>query len=275
MLAGSRLERRMDGGVSGFSTPHSSHITDPHAATFAGNGIVVSTSSIAGSRSVLFEVALQDGSRFREPLHCSHLALGRLLTGFAFGNVVEIGSRDGIATRALRFCGKRVRTVEIDHNFEADMVGDYLAIDIGERADAIWCSHVLEHQRNVGSFLEKIYDDLLPGGVLALTVPSALTPLVIGHCNVFTPMTLLYNLILAGFDCADAQVRTYYEQVSVIVRKTPSGVSRISPASTHFGGDRWVGSAPALLSMFPRSVQATIDVESGIGPGQFDAINWQ
>ncbi len=31
--------------------------------------------------------------------------------------------------------------------------GDYLAIDVGNKFDLVWASHVLEHQRNVGLFI--------------------------------------------------------------------------------------------------------------------------
>ena len=44
--------------------------------------------------------------------------------------------------------------------FEADFHGDYLSVEFGRPFDAIWCSHVFEHQRHPGRFLEKIFRDL-------------------------------------------------------------------------------------------------------------------
>jgi SAM-dependent methyltransferase len=106
----------------------------------------------------------------------SHLALARLLTGYDFDTVLEIGSRNGTAARALEFAGKRVLSCEIINSFDAIFSGDYFDLKLDAPVDAIWCSHVLEHQRHVGRFLEKMFDDLSDNGVLAVTVPSALSP---------------------------------------------------------------------------------------------------
>jgi hypothetical protein len=160
----------------------------------------------------------------------------------------------------MEFVGKQVETIEILQAFQAKYVGDYLDIELDQPVDAIWCSHVLEHQRHLGRFLEKMYDDLKVGGVLAVTVPSALHPLLMGHCNIFTPLHLIYNLVLAGFDCAEASIKQYDWQFGIIVKKKPNDIPRISFATTHLdGGDNSIGYHPQILNCFPPSIARQFD----------------
>jgi SAM-dependent methyltransferase len=157
----------------------------------------------------------------------SHLTLLKLLKHFEFESVLDIGSHEGHVTRIFRHLGKKVTTVEVAPGFEADYKGDYLDIDFGEQFDAIWCSHTLEHQRNTGRFLDKMFDDLRDGGVLAVTVPYDLSlNLTFGHCNCFSPLILLYDLVLAGFDCSRASLKCYNYNIGLIVRKRYNGIKR-------------------------------------------------
>lgn len=72
-----------------------------------------------------------------------------------------------------------------------------------------------------------MFDDLRDGGVLALTVPFDLgTNFTFGHCNSFSPLGLLYNLVLAGFDCREASVKCYNYNIGILVRKKYNGITR-------------------------------------------------
>lgn len=124
--------------------------------------------------------------------------------------------------------------------------------------DAIWCCHVLEHQRNVGAFLEKCFADLKDGGWLAVTVPPRKDEIVGGHLTLWNAGLLLYNLILAGFDCSGASVKTYGYNVSVIVRKRRANL----PALKMDCGD-----IESLAEFFP------MPVEQGFS-GLIGGINW-
>jgi hypothetical protein len=162
-----------------------------------------------------------------EEVFYSHLTLLKMLKHFNFETVLDIGSHAQHVTRIFRHLGKKVTTVEVAPGFEADYKGDYLDIDFPQKFDAIWCSHTLEHQRNVGQFLDKMFDDLCDGGVLALTVPFDLsTNLTFGHCNSFSPLGLLYQLVLAGFDCSGVSLRCYNYNIGIIVKKKYNGIPR-------------------------------------------------
>jgi len=141
----------------------------------------------------------------------------KLLADYKFSTVLDIGSGEGHHKRVLEYFGKKVFSVDMVTN--ADYVGDFLDIKLDRQFDAIWCSHVLEHQKNVGAFLDKVYSALKPGGVLAIIVPlhdrDILFP---GHLTSWSVPLLCYNLVMAGFDCSKASILRLYE-LSLIVEK--------------------------------------------------------
>ena len=85
-------------------------------------------------------------------------AILQLVSAHEFQTVLDIGSGQGEHKRFLEFFGKEVFSVDIFN--DADYVGDFMELEFDKKFDCIWCSHVLEHQRNVGYFLDKIYDNL-------------------------------------------------------------------------------------------------------------------
>lgn len=142
-------------------------------------------------------------------------ALNKLLS-MDFHSVLDVGS-GGVHADILREHGKSVTTINL---YDADIVGDYLQINV-PRVDCIWASHVLEHQPNPNLFLRKCFNDLKKNGILAITVPPLKSEIVGGHVTLWNAGVLLYQLILAGFNCVHANVKTYGYNISVIVRKDP------------------------------------------------------
>ena len=83
-------------------------------------------------------------------------------------------------------------------------------------------AHVLEHQRNVGAFLERLHALLVEGGVLAITVPvHPRERLIAGHLTSWNAGLLCYNLVLAGFDCRAARV-LQTRDLTVLVERSPA-----------------------------------------------------
>jgi SAM-dependent methyltransferase len=132
-----------------------------------------------------------------------------------FHSVLDVGS-GGVHADILRDAGKDVTTINL---YDADIVGNYLHYDF--KVDCIWASHVLEHQPNPNLFLQKCFRDLNDDGILAITVPPLKHDIVGGHVTLWNAGILLYQLILAGFNCVKASVKTYDYNISVIVRKRP------------------------------------------------------
>jgi SAM-dependent methyltransferase len=98
-------------------------------------------------------------------------------------SVLDVGAGAGLHAAEMRRAGLSVTTVDIAG--AQDIVGDYLEVPLNRQYSAIWCSHVLEHLRNPGQFLNKVFQDLEPGGLLSITVPPMRTKLVGGHINQF------------------------------------------------------------------------------------------
>jgi SAM-dependent methyltransferase len=85
--------------------------------------------------------------------------------------------------------------------------------------DCLWCCHCLEHQPNVNYFLTKMHQDLKPGGLLAVTVPPLKPQIVGGHLTLWNAGLLLYNLVLARFDCRLAMIKKSEYNITVIIRR--------------------------------------------------------
>jgi len=163
-------------------------------------------------------------------------------------HVLDIGYGDGEHLRCFRAAGYQVTGVDWKDG------ADYNKTPMPHKYDVIWCSHVLEHQLNVNHFLEKCYEDLVDGGVLAITVPPLKHEIVGGHLTLWNQGLLLYNLILAGFDCRKARVSPVYDyNISVIVEQSP--ISEDVLAQLHYDA----GDIEALAEYFPFPVHQGFD----------------
>lgn len=193
-------------------------------------------------------------------------ALLKLLADYEFDEVLDIGSGDGHHKRLMEYQGKKVFSVDMVK--DADYVGDFLDIDFDKQFDAIWCSHVLEHQRNVGFFLDKLYSVLKPDGVLALVVPThSRDVLISGHVSSWSIPLLCYNLVMAGFDCSEASLLNTYE-LSIVLKKkeaihTDRDKNSIFGCTT--GADNLFGH---ISEFFPFEAKQGLEI-SGIG-----WVNW-
>lgn len=102
----------------------------------------------------------------------------------------------------------------------ATYYGDFNQVQIeSNRFDCVWASHVLEHQLNVNMFLKKCHRVLKKDGIIAVTVPPRTTYTAGGHVTQWNPGMLIYNLVLAGFDCSNAHIKQYGYNQSVIAYK--------------------------------------------------------
>ena len=191
-------------------------------------------------------------------------AILQLLQDYQFNDSLDIGSGAGEHKRFLEFFGKKVFSVDILKN--ADYVGDFMEIEFDRQFDTIWCSHVLEHQRNIGFFLDKIYDTLKNDGILAITVPiHPRERLISGHLSSWSIPLLCYNLIMAGFDCKEARIIETFE-LSIIVQKRPAKHKELRKTSAH-GADAGVEFSE-IEDFFPFDARQGAEI---CGPG---TINW-
>lgn len=132
--------------------------------------------------------------------------------------VLDIGSgKQEIHANMFRNHGYSVDTVDFFKS--STYIGDFNTVDIKKTYDIVWASHCLEHQPNVNIFLKKIHNILSDNGYAVITVPPLKNQIVGGHLTLWNAGLLVYNLVLAGFDCSNAKLKKYDYNVSIIVQK--------------------------------------------------------
>lgn len=154
-------------------------------------------------------------------------AMQKLLDDYSFKSVLDIGTGEGLHADVFLEHGKQVTAIDFGNSIYFDknknrvsvIVGDFNKVDFSEKFDCVWCSHILEHQLNTGIFLGRIHDVLNEGGVLAITVPPGKNMVVGGHVGYWNGGLLLYNLVMAGFDCSTASILRYGYNISLLVVK--------------------------------------------------------
>lgn len=197
-------------------------------------------------------------------------ALEKLLKDYNFQTVLDVGSGEGAHSKILADAGKTVSAVDLSRSIYYGRRGsnydnvdvhhvDFYSVDLTTPYDCVWASHVLEHQRNPGLFLEKCFH--LTKKVFAVTVPPLKHDIVGGHVTLWNAGLLIYNMILAGFDCSKASVSTYGYNISVIVEKTP--VQQMDLDSLHYDA----GDVERLSKYFPFPVHEGFD-------GKVPDIKW-
>lgn len=181
-----------------------------------------------------------DGRWIRRPVYHAHLCFLKAAKDYPLGTVLDLGCGEGNEAALFGFLGAEVFTVNADPapGFKADFFGDYMDLKAPHRFDLIWCSAILEHVRNPGAFLDKVFDDLKDGGAFAVSVPynefnSHPDCFSMGHHNRYNFLLLVYALICAGFDCSPPNVcmRMYNGMLSVIVRKSANALPRSNMAA--------------------------------------------
>ena len=189
----------------------------------------------------------------------------KMLADYQFESVLDIGSGAGEHKRFFETFDKKVFSVDVAH--DADYQGDILTAPIDRQFDAIWCSHVLEHQCNVGIFLQRIYDLLADDGVLAIILPTHPRELVFaGHVTSWSIPLLCYNLVMAGFDCSEAVLLDSYE-LSLIVKKRKAMHHELKSQFAEGTGPDGI-SFSHIKQFFPFDMGSSIEIK---GPGE---INW-
>ena len=127
--------------------------------------------------------------------------------GKKFKTSLDIGCGDGVHGEIMKHAGLKVTGVD-KYSDKADFNMDFMSYTRARQMDfdVVFCSHVIEHQRNVGDFLDRIYDVLSDDGVLIISAPNhSAETLIEGHINSFIFPLFLQHMIHAGFDCKNGK----------------------------------------------------------------------
>jgi len=136
-----------------------------------------------------------------------------------FTTVLDIGCGQGTHSELFRELRKTVTSIDLSGRYSSAINANYIDYPFNQLFDCIWCCHVLEHQHNVQQFLQKIHSELKENGLLSITVPPLKHEIVGGHVTLWNAGLLVYNLVLAGFDCTDVKIKTIDYDVSIILNK--------------------------------------------------------
>jgi SAM-dependent methyltransferase len=153
---------------------------------------------------------------------------------YEFDSILDIGPGSNcVATDYWLKEGKNVTSLDIEdyrniqhpkHNF---ICGNFLSLNISEKFDAVYASHVLEHVQDTGLFLNKIRSILSDDGVLFIAVPPFKHNIVGGHVHVWNMGLLMYNLILCGFDVRNGRFIKHEYNIAGIVKKSDRKLPRL------------------------------------------------
>lgn len=186
------------------------------------------------------------------------VGLKYLLDNFEFDSVIDVGSGTGRHARMFESFGKKVTRLDygVADTFKKGgdtdnvILTDIIAFQTHQRWDCVWASHIMEHQRNVGLFISKLFELTHDGGIVAITVPPVKQRLAGGHLTMWNQGLLIYNCCLAGFDMRDAEVFRYGGNISLIVRKKKIELPRL-------GYDK--GDIEMLQPFLPRGFRHGLD----------------
>lgn len=180
-------------------------------------------------------------------------SIKKISANLSFETVLDIGSGEGLQKLFFEKAGKKVSTCDYGFSDAAhcdvvknnyDYVGDFVNIEIEEKFDFVFSSHVLEHQRNPGFFLEKKIHCCKPDGYICTIVPIRKPFITGGHCTIWNPGLLLYNFILCGIDCSKCYLEQRDYDICLVVKN-----KKIDIKSQNLTFDR--GDVDRLSKYFP------------------------
>ena len=127
--------------------------------------------------------------------------------------VLDVGSGAGWHAKELQASGAEVTCIDYGSSVYAKTSAaeglNVIRIDFNKYTPArkfgvVWASHILEHQRNVGAFIERLVDCCDADGYVCITLPDPHRNLWGGHLSIWSPGLLAYNVVLCGVDLSGA-----------------------------------------------------------------------
>ena len=125
--------------------------------------------------------------------------------GNKYKTAIDIGSGEGKHAKILKAAGLQVFQLD-KYSDTAEYKVDFIEYKFDRKFDIVFCSHVIEHQRNVGNFLDKIFDIMSDDGLLIICAPKHHAEnLIEGHLNCFFTSYFSQHLIHSGFDLKEGK----------------------------------------------------------------------
>lgn len=171
----------------------------------------------------------------------SHYALEEVLK-LRPDSVLDVGSGGGIHARAFAECGAKVLCVDYgtsvyarssSANAQETAYVDFMNFLPPHKFSLVWASHVLEHQRNVGLFIDKLIECCADDGYICITMPDPHRNLWGGHLTQWSPGLLAYNIVLSGVDLSSSKLIRGTNEFSILFKP----LKFVLPKLTYDSGD--------------------------------------
>ena len=156
--------------------------------------------------------------------------------------VLDVGSGGGYHASTFSKSGSQVLCVDYGTSVYAQQTKvknlDVIHVDFNHfvpphKFQLVWASHILEHQRNVGVFIEKLIECCAEDGNVCITVPDPHRTLWGGHLTLWSPGLLAYNIVLCGVDLSDAVLVRGTNEFSIVFKPRQIAL----PMLTYDNGD--------------------------------------
>lgn len=202
-------------------------------------------------------------------------ALDELLLFPGWNTALDVGAGKCIQSEYLKSKGKQVYTCDMNisggancktDEFSYDYVGNFLDINFDKSFDCTYAIHVLEHQKNVGLFVDKLKLITKPSGLICFVIPIRKPFIVSGHLSIWNAGLLLYNLVSSGIDCRDCKILQYDYNICLIVKNNSFDVSELN---LHHD----VGDLKKLSEFFPKELREKCNRDDWFDGDIFN-LNW-
>lgn len=188
--------------------------------------------------------------------------------------VLDVGCGKGNHANIFAHFGKDVTGMDAGFTCRTDVqkfkfiAGDFETYNFEEKFDLVWCSHALEHQLNVETFIKKLFSCAKDTGYVCITVPNEMNGFVIeGHVSFWNAGELMCNIIHCGYSCKNAAVKTYANNVSIIVPKEP-----IQNMPNDY---RSLGATKSTREYYPENMKCGKSRFGGVCfDGNIESLNW-
>lgn len=173
----------------------------------------------------------------------------------AIGNELEKGTKDLLSRNNFRF-------VNVDLNDPNCL--DFLIISGGNKPNAIFASHVIEHLNSPLDFLTRCNRTLSENGLMCVIVPPFKDQVVDNHIFIGWNVGYLMSLLLrCGFNVRDGKFHQIDYNVAAIVKKGNR---------PRFASDEPILSRHADL--FPEQIESEIRKNKEWFNGAIGSLNW-
>ena len=175
--------------------------------------------------------------------------------------VLDVGSGGGFHANELIRNGANVTCIDLGTSIYAKsskiknlkiINTDFNYYNSVDKFELVWASHILEHQRNIGLFIEKLIECCEEDGHICITVPDPHRNLWGGHLSIWSPGFLAYNIVMCGLDISSSIFIGGHNEFSILFRpiriKLPDDLTYdhgdISKLSCYFPQELTEGSDP-------------------------------